>query len=79
MPLPFWTNFALTRFGEEAGLLSITGGNKQTNKENRRNPNEQEAGNKAEVGGFHDLRWLLGEAITCRPNYFINVRARHRA
>ncbi len=49
------TNFAFARCGEKTRLLSVVGRNKQTNKENRRHRNEQEAGDEAEVGGFHDL------------------------
>ena len=61
------TNFALARIREETRLLTITGRNKETNKENRRNPNEKEAGYETEVGGFHDRKRLLGERITDSP------------
>ena len=50
------SDFAFAWCREETWLLSVTGRNKQTNKENRRNGNEKEAGDEAEVGGFHDLR-----------------------
>ena len=69
-PKPFQflpsTKFSLGIFGRETRLISAVGGYKKPNKENRRNPNEQKAGNKPKVGGFHDLSLLLAKRITVR-------------
>ncbi len=69
---------ALDNVGRETRLVPVIGSNVETNKEDRRNPNEQKTGNKAEVGGFHNRKLLSREGITDRRYKLINVRARHR-
>ena len=78
VPLQIRSDLALPFLWEETRLLSITGWNKQTNKENRRNRNEQKAGDKPEVGSFHDRRWLLREGITSTTIKLITVRPLYR-
>ena len=57
----FWSG---NRSADEGSALLAVGLDVKNDQEDRRNQNEQKAGDKSEIVGFHGRSWNPGERIT---------------